>query len=582
MIEDTEFGFKPVKKSEEADEFGFKPVKSAEKEKSFTDTFQEHLKTLLTTNPTQHLKEEFNTFDQGMRNVGQGFGHALQSDIKNAVSSIPEPLMKALSPQMDMIQRAQQGQGNFEAPQPGATGTAGEILGHTAGFGLGGKGTFGASGLAKELLNSASKKISSGLGGGGWAQLAGLGPKALGSVLGAATYGASTANPNEGLSGGIEGAIGAAVPGALHATRRMIGANKFFQNKTNEILSTLKGKDAEEDLSRIAVSEMGKNGKTAKFNNKLLYDDFSEDANRLGAEIKHLPNTQEVAKEYLHNRGSETLSKEIKEMLEKHLTGIPSEIRNGIATKEGMPYPAISFEKAYERMKDFGRKSRAKEKTDPELSGMYKQLHRAMDQDMQLAAERSGYPELHEKLLRARKDYRENVRPYKENAIRNILNGKKDLDKISQTLFKDVPEYNKVLNDLPPDIAKKLVHMHFAKAIQHNPGTGKYESSPEKLFPQYNKLTQGQKNRLFSPVEQEKMDYLGVLSKHSEPTLGNIFHGIGKIPFSMRINIIHGLTTDPEFREAFLKANPMAKTAMANDLKKALSNLTVGTALEAR
>lgn len=530
-------------------------VPDKKERKSFTDTFQEHLGKLLSDHPIENIKKEFMNFDSGMRNFGQGAAHSFQGDIQNAIQSIPTPLLHALSPALTKVGR-QSEWGHEEAPQPGISGRLGELAGHIAGM--------AGSGLALSPLRGIS------LIKGAMEAAPKLAP-ILGRALGAATYGAATAEPEKGLyeglkAGGVSGITDVALktPGLA---KSILGAKKIFERETDKVLGSLKGNSKEEKITSELENGISENKKIAKSNNRELYKDFTDSARDVGARVIGLPNAQEVAKEFLYHRGTETLSKEQKQMLREYLMGTQS---------------GLSFERAYERMKDYGRKSRSLKKTDANTSSMYAQLKDAINNDMALSADKSGYPQLHEKLKMASNDYRVNVLPYNQNPIRNILEGKRTERGISNSLVDPRGEYEKVIQDLSPELKKKLAYAHFSKEIKYNPSTGKYESTPGKISEIYNDLSEKQKQLLFDKTQREKLEKLLILSRHSNKGtgaigighLGHAYKGMHFIPIGLQSRVTFGLATDPDFRAAYMASNPLEKNELTNAIKRGLRATT--------
>lgn len=149
---------------------------------------------------------------------------------------------------------------------------------------------------------------------------------------------------------------------------------------------------------------------------------------------------------------------------------------------------------------------------DSYIAGMYRDLDSAMQKDMVLAAEQSGNGQLIEKLKNADEAFKNNVVPYKQKEIQQLVNETKDLKKLDSLLLKTTNE--KVFQDLPPEIKSQVAYLRMGNSVKQNPATGKYEvTDPKKFFEKFNDLPPYEKEAIFSKSQQDMFNRLGSLNK---------------------------------------------------------------------
>lgn len=298
--------------------------------------------------------------------------------------------------------------------------------------------------------------------------------------------------------------------------------------QTEKLLSLMRGNQSEEEIAANLHKGIVDANKMHKAKAKELYDAFLNSAKENNVTILDTPETQKIAKQYLdeHLQNATPLDKKMVKTLQdltKKRTQ-ESALVDASGKKISKDEP-INIDEMHNRIKSLKKLARTIEKKDPYLSDIYNDLSGTMRKDLHNAAIASGSPDVTANLSVADKYYKENVVPYKQTDVKNLINEKSNQENIGNFLTQSKKHIDKIVSDLPDSLKKSAAYLKFKSAIKENP-QGKYSSEPKKLFDAYNNLSVAQKDKLFSKSEQKEFQRLGKLAEFNKNSKLKEKHGI--------------------------------------------------------
>lgn len=282
------------------------------------------------------------------------------------------------------------------------------------------------------------------------------------------------------------------------------------ENQSDKLLGLMRGSQDEQDIARNLQEGIADNAKMHKTQATTNYNDFLNTAKEGGVKVSDTPETQSIAQRLLkeHETTQTPLDSKVIQKLEQlSKPELIPDVVKGQVTK------AKEVDEIHNQIKTLKKAGRTT--NDPYLSNIYNELSGAMRKDLHDTALNSKNPEITSKLSQADKHYKENVVPYNQKDIQNIVGGKANLENIQNTLTQSKDHIEKVVSDLPENLKKSTAYLKFKSAIKEE-ATGEYTSEPQKLFGAYNKLSEVQKDKLFSQNEQKEFHKLGILAKASK------------------------------------------------------------------
>lgn len=101
-----------------------------------------------------------------------------------------------------------------------------------------------------------------------------------------------------------------------------------------------------------------------------------------------------------------------------------------------------------------------------ENKGLLKQLYNLSQKDLEDAITATERPDLIKNLAEAKSFHKENVIPYREGKLANIVSGK-EADRVATMLAKN--KYSKVIDHLPPEVRGLILSQALNKAAKANP-----------------------------------------------------------------------------------------------------------------
>lgn len=280
-------------------------------------------------------------------------------------------------------------------------------------------------------------------------------------------------------------------------------AGKSLSNRLDDVLKNLKPSDTETTSTASKIkSGLIDTYKQNRKDNKALYTNFAKSADDAGIRA-NTDNYKNVAQNRLNQISeNETENPELANLTsEKDLKPFLQDILK--TDTKSFKGSALATAKLNEAI------SGAKDKGDAYQIGMFNELKRALDQDIETSATNSGHPEIQQKFIDAKQHYANNVAPFEEDELYPYISGKKGSDTLLQTFVKtgqwDRPELlNKIVSKVSDPERKAIAHEYLTKSLRDVGGNTKVDA--DKVLTAYSRLGDRSKDTLFNADEKQKLD----------------------------------------------------------------------------
>lgn len=290
--------------------------------------------------------------------------------------------------------------------------------------------------------------------------------------------------------------------GAAQKEDKLIGKT---QNFAEDLLNKFKGKSNYEDIDDELKNAISKNEENNYKKSKILYNNVFEKAKNKNIEV-NLSNVKDSIKNLLQERK--------KSLLPSSGQSVLNSLQKNINDKNN-----ISFSDAHFNRSDLSDIARGLEK-----QGNYKdarivnKVKEALENDMDSSIKQSNNDSLYALWKDANKNFKENVLPYRNNNIKNIINNESDASKISNELQKT--KNNKIFEHLSNANKNKVIYQHFTSKVKPSDAETS-ELSQEKLVSAYKNLPVSVKNKWFKPDDKENFNKLINLVNLSKEAKGS-------------------------------------------------------------
>lgn len=292
----------------------------------------------------------------------------------------------------------------------------------------------------------------------------------------------------------------------------MIGSNSI--NKSQEVVNALHGKGQsilDKFLGDTKPTEVGEtlrefvkgDKKSLKEANTKDWQNLSKMANERGFLVNERPYSEKFAKDYfsqkqraLNTKTEFKLPEEAEEFLKDQLT-------------PPLEFPTLNeFDEARKKLRKKARG--ANKKGDDFLGAFYNEAATIAQQDLVHNLEKSGHSDLVSLFNKSRPGYIENVLPYKEPSIKNIIKGKFPATKIAPELL--LEKNNKVFSNLPERAKQNVLYDLFEKGATFSPEGKPIANIPSMLNTFNKKLPVEERQRLLSDAEKKSFEDLQKLN----------------------------------------------------------------------
>jgi hypothetical protein len=324
------------------------------------------------------------------------------------------------------------------------------------------------------------------------------------------------------------------------------------EQKSADILKNLKGLVSEENIPAKIQSQIAKNSKLAtKFKNN-LWEDLMQSADDAGVKLYQTPELQKKAFQYFKQHGdalkqggssplTESELKDFTRIFGRKNQELAKNQMNGKFGDSIEGYEPMNFRTAYNDVTNYGEKAdKFGDFGDNYLAKIYGDFKGSLNKDIEKSILKSGNKDLLKKLEMSKNYHKENFLPYQSNEIKSIVNEKKNLENVHNTLLNSVN--HKVLSNLPQSLKKNVAFMKFKSAIKEDVGGGSITDS-RKLFNAYQNLSKRQKNSIFNQKEQDEFHKLGVLSDLSKSSPKGNANELGEL--ALIGDMVAGLAHSP-------------------------------------
>jgi hypothetical protein len=163
-----------------------------------------------------------------------------------------------------------------------------------------------------------------------------------------------------------------------------------------------------------------------------------------------------------------------------------------------------------------------KESGNKKMASVYTGAAKALNKDIDDAIDFTPNDELKNAHTKAKMFYKNNVVPFNNPSIRNILFDKYNEKTIGKNLLK--PENSSIIENMPENVKSKVLYNLLSSKLRPDEMNEVLSANPAPLLNQFDKLTPAEKERLVSPALQKHFDLMRSLSEITKEPLKQLSH----------------------------------------------------------
>lgn len=321
---------------------------------------------------------------------------------------------------------------------------------------------------------------------------------------------------------------GSALPFSGVSKRAAI-INEKVKQKADDILNYFTAGKAPEEIPSEVVGKIRENYSLHSGKSDQRYVNMMSQMNGRGIALEGRPNLEKTARKFMEENApkeghlssldaSDTgvLKTLLKEKAEKEPSKELSKIIN---PETGKPF---EYEKKVVKEKDLatdniktyqvlGSLERDAYKSGQMFKAkMYGELRKALMQDVEEAINKSGDKGLMKQWNANRKYHLENVVPYQDKMVRNILSGKTNERNVHKIFDED--RLRAIYHHLSPDEQKMAIFLKFQNKLSPREGSN-IGIEPHVLTKAYNKMSPSEKVKNLKPNERQMLSRLHIMDK---------------------------------------------------------------------